>query len=115
KVVKYDSADQIVAALTTVAQANENMASAILNSPAPSGLKADELETYRKELQKVADPFLKNAHENYQLAYRRGLELGAYTDWMLIAGQGLRKYDANAGANETESIPIDQSVDLMGI
>lgn len=78
EVIKMDSAEEIVSALTMVGEANENMANTLTTAPVPRGLNAEELKQYRAEIQKVADTFIEKSREAYQKSVERGWELQVY-------------------------------------
>ena len=95
QVVKFDDAYQVVAALTLQGQGLQHMSAALYNAPAPSGLNAEQLNVYKTEVEKLAKPLLDQALESYKAAISRGIELGGYNDWLLLAMKELNRVDAN--------------------
>lgn len=93
EVVKYDSAEEIVSALSILGQANENMAQAILNAPLPSGLTAEESSQYKAGVEKFAEPFRTKAIESSKLAVERGWELEVYNEGFKVSYQFMNGID----------------------
>lgn len=92
-VIKYDSAEEIVSAISILGEANQNMAQAILNAPLPPGLNAEEKKQYSEGVQKFAEPFNNKAKESFKLAVERGWELEVYNDGYKTAYDYMSKLD----------------------
>ncbi|RYZ81396.1 MAG: hypothetical protein EOP06_23560 [Proteobacteria bacterium] len=80
QVIKYDSAEEIVSALSMLGEANLNMYEGIMNTPVPAGLNAEETKQYKGGVEQLASPFLGKAKESLKLAVDRGVELEVYND-----------------------------------
>jgi TolA-binding protein len=80
QVIKYDSAEEIVSALSILGEANLNMYESIMNTPVPAGLNAEETKQYKAGVEQLASPFLNKAKESFKLAVDRGWELEAYNE-----------------------------------
>lgn len=93
EVIKYDSAEEIVSALSVLGEANDNMAQAILNAPLPGGLTADELKQYKEGVEKFAEPFKSKARESFKVAVERGIELEVYNEGFRVAYHYMNKLD----------------------
>ncbi|MEQ1878580.1 MAG: hypothetical protein ABL958_18200, partial [Bdellovibrionia bacterium] len=93
QVIKYDSGEQIVGALTVLGQAYDHMFKAIEGSPIPKGLKPEEMDMYKKEIRKVSEPFQKQAVDNFTTALDRGTELKVASSWTKEALRGMQTYD----------------------
>ena len=68
KVVAYDDAYQIVAALTLQGEALNSMSSAIYAVPIPKQLKGDQIKQYRAGIEKIAGPYKKESIETLKAA-----------------------------------------------
>jgi TolA-binding protein len=79
-VVKYDSAEEIVSALSLLGDANLHMYESIMNVPVPGGLNAEETKQYKAGVEQLAVPFMTKAKESYKAAVDRGWELEAYNE-----------------------------------
>lgn len=93
EVIKYDSAEEIVSALTVLGEANQNMASAIVNAPLPPGLNAEETKQYKAGVEKFAEPFNAKAKDSFKLAVERGWELEVYNDSYRQAYEYMNRID----------------------
>ena len=80
EVVKYDSADEIVGALSILGQANLHMGDALVGAPLPHGLNAEETKQYKAGIEKLAEPFFTKAKESLKAAVDRGSELDSFTE-----------------------------------
>lgn len=80
QVVQINSAEEIVAALETLGDANKHMYSTIVSAPLPKGLNEQESKLYVDGIKKIAEPFQQKAQESYKLAVSRAHELEIYTE-----------------------------------
>lgn len=90
-VIVYDDGPMVVASLTLLGQAYQHMAASIFSAPLPKGLDADGLKQYKEGVKQLAQPFEKDAIENYKSAIQRGHELKGYNDWLLTAENELAR------------------------
>jgi TolA-binding protein len=95
-VVKYDSADEIVGALSVLGQANLHMGESLVNAPLPNGLNADETKQYKAGIEKLAEPFFGKAKESLKAAVDRGSELDTFNEHYHKARQLVLKMDPKA-------------------
>lgn len=93
EVIKYDSAEEIVGALSILGQANLHMGEALVTAPLPSGFNADEMKQYKAGIEKIAEPFFKQAKESLKAAVDRASELDAYTKYSAKAKELLARMD----------------------
>jgi hypothetical protein len=93
EVVKFDSAEEIVGALSILGQVNLHMGDALVNAPLPSGLNADETKQYKAGIEKLAAPFFAKAKESLKAAVDRGSELDVFNDHHEKARQLALKLD----------------------
>jgi tetratricopeptide (TPR) repeat protein len=93
-VVKYDSAEEIVGALSLLGQVNMHMGEALVNAPMPPGLNAEETKQYKAGIEKLAEPFFAKAKESLKAAVDRGSELDVFDDHYLKARQLALKLDS---------------------
>lgn len=93
KVIRFDDAQFIVAALTLTGQANQHMAASLYNAPLPGGLDKEGLETYKKGIEQVALPFKDQAIQSYKEAVEKGYRLDGYGEWLNVARTELTELD----------------------
>lgn len=79
-VVKYDSAEEIVGALSVLGQVNLHMGEALVRAPVPSGLNPEEVKQYKAGIEKLAEPFFAKAKESLKAAVDRGSELDVFNE-----------------------------------
>lgn len=115
QVIKFDSGEQIVGALTILGQAYDHMFRAIENSPIPKGLKPEELDMYKKEIRKVSEPFQKQAIDNFTTALDRGAELKVASSWTKEALRGMQGYDPQNFIDYGEAVLPAEIPDYMGL
>ncbi|NUN04762.1 MAG: tetratricopeptide repeat protein [Bdellovibrio sp.] len=113
-VIKYDSAEEIVSALSILGEANLNMAQTILNAPLPGGLNAEETKQYKAGVEKFAEPFLGKARDGFKLAVERGWELEVYNDGFKTAYEYMSKQDPKTYYNGGEVGADIRLVNWMG-
>ncbi len=95
-VIKYDSADEIVGALSILGQANLHMGEALTGAPLPAGLNAEETKQYKAGIEKLAEPFMAKAKESLMAALNRGSELDVFNEHYVKARQLAHQMDANS-------------------
>lgn len=88
-IIRYNDGEQIIASLSLIAQANQEMAKAIYQAPIPKGLGKKGRAQYRAELKKVIEPYIKQAVKHYELALKKSSELKIYSEWAGKAHKGL--------------------------
>lgn len=93
EVIKYDSAEEIVGALSILGQANMHMGDALVTAPLPPGLNSDEMKQYKAGIEKIAEPFFKQAKESLKASVDRASELDAYTKYSARAKELLVRID----------------------
>lgn len=95
-VVKYDSAEEIVGALSLLGQVNLHMGESLMNAPIPAGLNPDETKQYKAGIEGLAQPFFAKAKESLKAAVERGGELDVFNDSYHRARTLALKLDENA-------------------
>lgn len=113
-VIKYDSAEEIVSALSVLGEANLNMAQTILNAPLPGGLNAEETKQYKAGVEKFAEPFGAKAKDSFKLAVERGWELEVYNEGFRTAYDYMSKQDTKTYYNGGEIGMDIRLVNWMG-
>ena len=113
-IIKLDSGDQIVGALTQLAIANENLFKSIEGTPIPKQLKEEEKKLYKTELAKVYEPFKAKALEGYKAALQKSREVPAYNDWVFKAQKNLDGLTMGR-AKESERPYSSEFVDTQGL
>jgi cellulose synthase operon protein C len=95
-IIKLDSADEIVGALSLLGQTNLAMGEALIGAPLPAGLNADETKQYKAGIEKLAEPFFNKAKESFKAAVTRGSELDAYPKGYYVARTNAVKMDPSS-------------------
>jgi hypothetical protein len=96
EIIKYDSPDEIVGALTIVGEANYHMGQSISSAPVPAKLNAEQAETYKASIRQIADPFFQKAKESLKAAIDRGSELDTFNEYYAEARNLLVRIEPNA-------------------
>lgn len=102
EVIKIDSAEEIVSALSILGEANLNMYDSIINTPVPGGLNADETKQYKAGVEQLAAPFLGKAKDSFKLAVDRGWELEVYNQGYQTAMEEFAKLSPGTYYNNGE-------------
>ncbi|MCB0390530.1 MAG: tetratricopeptide repeat protein [Bdellovibrionales bacterium] len=113
RVVKYDDAFQIVAALTLQGQALQHMSAALYNTPLPKGLDDEQTKIYKQGVDDVARPLKEEAIKSYQAAIERGYSLSGYNDWMKKAIAELENIAPGSVVDNGEKVFYITRLDLM--
>lgn len=90
-VIRYDDGYMVVAALTTMGQAQQHMAASLYNAPKPKGLDDEGMKQYVAGIDKIAKPFAEEAKTNYLAAIEKGQQLETYNEWSKVAYAELSK------------------------
>ena len=114
-VINYNDGPEIVASLTLLGQALENLYNSIVTAPLPAGLNASEIKQYQTLLDQKAAPFKTEALTTYQTAIRKGSELEAYTPTLTVAIRSLNRLKGKANHDwGTKILPVKMP-DTMGL
>lgn len=114
EVIKYNSGEQIVAALNLNGRAYEHLAESLRAAPLPAGLNADEEKQYRAGVEKqFVEPNLAKSREFYEKAVQRGWELEAYTPAYRSAFEVMHRQDAKTYYNNGEASADARYVNWM--
>jgi tetratricopeptide (TPR) repeat protein len=114
-VIRFDSADEIVGALSVVGEANHHMYQAVMAVPLPKGLTADEQAQYKKGVEQIAEPFLNKAKESYRAALDKASQLDSYGDHYFQTRDKFMKLDPTAVYEGGESVVKSRSTQWIGI
>ena len=97
KVIRYDSAEQVIATLVLIGLASDHLGDAIYTSPIPKGLNKAEVQQYKAGLKKTVEPFKNEAINNYELAVKKSQQLDNYdSTWLKKALDKLNQYDKSS-------------------
>lgn len=111
QIIKLDSPEEIVSAITLLGDANNHMAEAFQGVPVPANLSEENKKMYLQEVQKIIAPFISKSEESYKLAVTRAGELQVYNqDYAHAFAQLNKKFpDQYYGHGEftTDSKKID--------
>ena len=88
-VIRYNDGEQIIASLSLIGQANQEMAQAIYQAPIPKSLSKQGKIQYREGIKKLIEPYIKKALQHYQLALKKSFKLRVYSEWIQKAYNGL--------------------------
>jgi hypothetical protein len=78
---KLGVAEWTTASLYQVGSIYESFAKALVNSPAPSSLSAEQAEEYRMQIDEFVVPIEEKSIEAYESGYRKALDLGIFNAW----------------------------------
>lgn len=110
-VIRYDDGEQIIASLSLIGQANQEMAKAIYQAPIPKGLNKEGRSQYREGIKKVVEPYVKKAVKHYQLALKKSAELRVYSEWVGKAYSGLGSIRFSGGKfSRFLTVPLEQEL-----
>ena len=115
KVIVYDDAFQIVAALNLQGKALINMYDSLVKAPKPKGLSKEELAQYNAGVMENANPFKDQAIETLQLAVKRGIELQAYNKDLIEATRALGRIKGDKKQDFDFRIKTTTLPDQLGI
>ena len=96
-VIRYDDGEQIIASLSLIGLANQDMAEAIYKTPLPKGLNKEGRATYREGINQIIAPYLKYAAKSYRLALDKSKKLQVYSDWISVSTKGLSSFVMHEG------------------
>ena len=80
KIIKLDSAEQIVSSLAILGDANLHIAESFQSVPIPANLSEENKKLYLAEIEKIISPFVAKADDSYKLSVERAVELQVYND-----------------------------------
>ena len=96
-VIRYDDGEQIIASLTLIGLANQEMAKAIYKTPIPKALDAKGKAQYKNEIKKIIEPYIQKSLEHYNLAIEKSSKLKVYNQWAKRAYEGLASIELQDG------------------
>lgn len=103
EVIKFNSGEQIVAALALNGRAYEHLGDSLRQAPLPPGLTADEEKQYRAGVDKqFVEPNMAKAREFYEKTVNRAWELEAYTPQYKAALEYMHRQDPKTYYNNGE-------------
>ena len=82
KVIRMNHGPQVIAALTLMALANDNMGKAILKSVVPKGLSKENRKKYKEGLTQAAQPFIDSARQYFEQTIRKAEDVKEYSAWL---------------------------------
>jgi hypothetical protein len=74
----------------------------LLAVPVPKGLNADETKQYKAGVDKIAEPFFKQAKDSLKASVDRASELDAYNEYSVKSKELLAKIDAKLFSDNGE-------------
>ena len=93
KIIKLDSAEEIVSSLAILGDANLHIAESFQSVPIPANLSEENKKLYLAEIEKIISPFVAKADESYKLSVERAVELQVYNeDYRRAYAQLSKKY-----------------------
>jgi TolA-binding protein len=110
KIIKLDSAEEIVSSLAILGDANLHIAESFQSVPIPNELNEENKKLYLAEIEKIISPFVAKADESYKLSVERAVELQVYNDDYRRAYAQLSKkypqqyYNGNETAYDVKNI-----------
>jgi hypothetical protein len=116
KVILFDNAKWIVAALTSSGQMFESVARKFDAIPTPNGFSPEDAKKYRDLISQQSNGFREEAKNSYKTAVDRSQELESYSEWTLLARQGLASVDPATKAKDAGEVASEGSaMDWMGL
>ncbi|MCY4321478.1 MAG: tetratricopeptide repeat protein [Bdellovibrionaceae bacterium] len=88
-IIRYNDGEQIIASLSLIGLANQEMAKAIYNAPLPKGLNKKEQAQYKEGIKKAIEPYIQKSLEHYRLAIEKSSKIKVYSEWISKAYKGL--------------------------
>ena len=87
-------AEWTTASLYQIGFAYESFAKALLTSPAPSNLNADEKELYQQSIEEFVIPIEERGLEAYESGWQKAIELGIFNTWTAKMREALGRLNA---------------------
>ncbi len=115
EVIKFDSPDEIVSALSLLGLANLHMSDSLINAPAPTGLSPDEVKQYKEGVAKIAEPYLKKSLDSFKASAEKGRTFEVYNDYYVYAIKNLARQDSKLAYDGGELPLENKSFDWMGL
>lgn len=115
EVVKYDSSEEIVGALSLLGEVNLHMGDSLMNAPLPSGLNAEQVTQYKAGIAKIAEPFYAKVKDSLRAAVNRGSELDVYDTSYLRARELLLKLDSQSLYDHGEQVSDVKQGEWVGL
>lgn len=87
-------AEWTTAALYQIGFTYESFSKALLNSPPPASLSAEEKELYQQSLEEFVIPIEERALEAYESGWQKAIELGIFNSWTAKMREALGRLNA---------------------
>lgn len=114
-VIGYDSADEVIVALTIIGHSNAHMYEAILGTPGPKGMNEEQKALYKQGVEGAAAKFKDSAIASYKKAIEKARILESYPEAYEESIQSMKKLGANVVADSGEKIILNNYVNWMGL
>ena len=88
-IIRYDDGEQIIAALSLIGLANQEMAQALYEAPIPKGLGKKGSLQYKEGIKTAIEPYIQKSLEHYRLAVEKSVKIKGYSEWVSQAYKGL--------------------------
>ena len=115
QVIAYDDGFQIVASLATLGQANQHLSSAIFNSPIPKGFGKEDVDRYKAQLAKFAQPFKDGAINAYRDAIEKAFRFEAYGPWVDVAMKEMNGLKPGSYPETPDRVLLQSAVDRLKV
>ncbi len=116
KVILFDNAKWIIAALTSSGQMFESVARKFDGIQTPNGFSEDDAKKYRELITQQSNGFREEAKNSYKTAIDRSQELESYSEWTTAARQGLAGLDPAMRAKDAGEVASEAAAtDWMGL
>jgi tetratricopeptide (TPR) repeat protein len=116
KVILFDNAKWIIAALTSSGQMFESVARKFDGISIPSNFSEEDGKKYRELITQQSNGFREEAKNSYKTAVDRSQELESYSEWTLAARQGLAGLDPASKAKDAGEVASEAlATDWMGL
>ena len=88
-IIRYDDGEKIIAALSLIGLANQEIAKALYEAPIPKGLDKKGSLQYKEGIKKAIEPYIQKSLEHYRLAVEKSVKIKGYSEWISQAYKGL--------------------------
>ena len=96
-IIRYNDGEQIIASLSLIGRANQDMAQALYHAPVPKALDKQGKARYRAGIKKLIEPYVQKALKHYRLALKKSSEFQVYSEWIAKAYSGLSGFQLFKG------------------
>jgi TolA-binding protein len=116
EIIKYDSSEEIVASLSLLGRANDNLADSFLTAPIPKEIKDEaQIKQYKDIIKTNVKPFQAKSLESFKAAIKQARDLETYNEYYFLSLNYIKEVEPGFVFEKGEKAISQINTDWMGV